>query len=205
MGKGYRATRFIRKGELVFKEVPTILLPANLLPNQRDATIEHYVQHLPAGTRQQFSDLQISHRFGVYTPNVGRFLTNALPCDDNVNAAGLFLLGARFNSSCTPNVHQHWDGQLMEFRAMMDIPCGRELFICYNIRDLLFPRSERRKKIEKSCGFECQCPRCLEQSWESDERRLRIGAALQITNHGDRLFAWHNVSTHSKLRKQLIL
>jgi SET domain len=197
MGKGYRAAAPIRKGTLVFQESPVILLPANLPQGQREATIEHALQHLPIETRMQFSELQISYRFSVYAPNVGRFMTNALPCEDDMHSAGLFLLGARFNSSCTPNVHQTWNGTQMQFRAVANILPGQELFICYNIRDLLCPQSERQAKIQQSAGYECKCVACLATTTrESDQRRVRVGRALAlgVETHNNYYLVRQNVS-----------
>jgi len=198
MGKGYRAATFIRKGALVFEESPAILLPANLPQAQRETTIEHTLQLLPIGARMQFSELQISYRFSVYAPNVGRFMTNALPCDDDRHSAGLFLQGARFNSSCTPNVHQHWNGTHMQFRAVANILPGQELFICYNIRDLLCPQSERQAKIQRSGGYECKCVACLATATnESDQRRIRVGRALALASHNDPYLVHQNVSAQN--------
>jgi hypothetical protein len=198
MGKGYRAATFIGKGTLIFQESPLIRLSANLPQAQSEAAIEQALQSLPAETRIQFSELQISYRFTVYAPNVGRFMTNALTCEDDMPAAGLFLLGARFNSSCTPNVHHHWTGTHMQFRAMANILPGQELFICYNIRDLLCPQSERQAKIQRSRGYKCKCVACLaETTKESDERRMRVLLALGVESHSNYYLVRQNVSAQN--------
>jgi hypothetical protein len=198
MGKGYRAATFIGKGTLIFQESPLIRLSANLPQAQSEAAIEQALQSLPAETRIQFSELQISYGFTVYAPNVGRFMTNALPCNDVMPAAGLFLLGARFNSSCTPNVHQHWTGTHMQFRAVANILPGQELFICYNTGDLLRPQPERQAKIQWSGGYKCKCVACLaETTKESDERRMRVALALGVESHSNYYLVRQNVSTQN--------
>lgn len=111
---------------------------------------------------QQFLNLTASHQFLVQPDglNRGRFLTNALPCG---SSAGLFLKGARFNSSCRPNVHYNWlDGRrVMQFRAMKDIQLGEELCIAYDIDGLLEPRETRQATIQRTSGFRCICPACI--------------------------------------------
>jgi hypothetical protein len=113
---------------------------------------------------RDFSRLVVSHQFfslsNPWALHRGRFLTNALPCG---LCAGIFLLAARFNNSCRPNVHYEWDeaGNVMRFRAMKDILPWEELCIAYNVKDLLQPRDVRQQKIRRSSGFDCNCPACI--------------------------------------------
>jgi len=193
MGKGYRAERFIPRGTVLLEERPVILIPSAISGEARAERIETAVANMHLWERQQFDALQLGYQFLGNTPAVGRFLTNALHCEGDFNYAGLFLNGSRFNSSCTPNVHQSWNGQTMQFRAMTDILPSQELLISYDIRNLVRGRADRRARIRESIGYECQCTRCLVNGRESDERRLRIRRALAIENHDDHQFVVYNV------------
>jgi SET and MYND domain-containing protein len=47
-------------------------------------------------------------------------------------------------------------------RTRTEIPRGDELTICYT--DAHAPMDARRKALEHAYGFECGCPRCVEES-----------------------------------------
>lgn len=129
--------------------------------------------------QEQFYRLHNCHGDKLSRP-LGIFETNVLPCGGNdahghvANQGGLFLLGARFNSSCTPNVNNHWDaaqGQII-FRAVRDILPGEELCIGYG--ELLAKRDDRRKGLRTKFNFECRCEACVLEGQaliESDTRR----------------------------------
>lgn len=186
MGAGYRARVYIPRGTLLFQEAPIILLAQEIPDQDRDERIEDAVRRLPPVQFQQFEQLQTANQFINHRPAAGKFLTNALRCEvNNAHLAGLFLMGSRFNSSCTPNVHQHWNGNFMQFRAMTDIQPNQELCICYNIRKLTLPRAERRVEIEGAGGYECRCSACLHPNHGSDARRASIGEALAIHDPND--------------------
>jgi SET domain len=101
-------------------------------------------------------------------PLSGIFQTNALPCganETNLEAQpayehGIFVVGSRFNSSCTPNVNAYWnlDSNEMEFRVMRNIEIGEELCIAYC--DILKSRDERRKILKQVWNFDCHCDGC---------------------------------------------
>lgn len=115
-----------------------------------------------------------------YPAALGIFETNVLPCGGNdahghvAQRGGLFLLAARFNSSCVPNVNNHWDAArgVLVFRALRDIAQGEEL--CLGYGKLLARRDERRAELRAKFGFECACEACSLQGKalaESDTRR----------------------------------
>ena len=129
---------------------------------------------------------------GRYPAPLGIFETNVLPCGGNdshghvAKQGGLFLLAARFNSSCVPNVNNHWDagsGQLI-FRAVRDVVPGEEL--CLGYGKLLASRDERRRELLMKFGFECTCDACRLEGQalaDSDARReclsVLYGSQLQ--------------------------
>ena len=199
MGIGLRAAHFIPRGTLIFQERPVILIPTGGASEDRDGLIKDAVNALPIQELQRFRQLQTAFRFKDYEPDLGRFHTNAMKCEveNGSDFAGLFFLGSRFNSSCIPNVHQHWDGTSMKFYAMTNIPHLEELCICYETRDLTLSQAQRQRRIQHTRGFYCQCAACLHPALESDARRERIGRALAIRNRDDHAFVMLNVSVHS--------
>lgn len=201
MGVGYRARQFIPRGTLLLRESPAILIPQGNIQEDRDGMIGDAVANMRPQELNNFGKLQVTQPFVNSGPIVGRFLTNALKCEveNGAHFAGLFFMACRFNSSCIPNVHQHWDGtsMTMQFRAMTDIQPNQELYICYSIRNLTHRRAERRARIQQTCGYECQCVVCLQPNADSDARRERVGRALGIQNRDAYAAVIPNVSTHN--------
>lgn len=115
---------------------------------------------------------------------MGIFMTNVLPCGANdsstgaiASEGGLFLTCSRFNSDCSPNVHNEWDARKEEmvFRALKDIKEGDDLCITYVVQWLT--REHRRQRLAKSFNFPCQCATCSLEGKElrdSDNRRILL-------------------------------
>ncbi|KAL4246464.1 SET domain-containing protein [Abortiporus biennis] len=110
---------------------------------------------------QQDDFFSLHNCFGdALPPALGIFETNALPCGENdvhgdiAMKGGLFLIGSRFNSSCTPNVNNHWDEKNGKevFRAIRDIEKGEEMCIgceaCLLTGKELEESDARRETIE---------------------------------------------------------
>ena len=93
-------------------------------------------------------------------------LEAALASSETGAAAGTatYLAPSLFNHSCDPNVDVAWtSGDVsMTLRTRTEIPRGDELTICYT--DAHAPMDARRKALEHAYGFECGCPRCVEES-----------------------------------------
>ena len=138
----------------------------------------------PREEQQYFFTLSNPYK-GHLLPALGIFKSNALdlPGDESEGEhAGLFLLGSRFNSSCTPNVSKCWDPVLhtMLFRTLRDVEEGEEL--CFNYCEILGTRQQRREEIAQERHFECRCDVCEladEESRASDDRRSTIARLFE--------------------------
>ena len=76
-----------------------------------------------------------------------------------------YLAPSLFNHSCDPNVDVAWTSGDVSVDAAdpnRDSPAGMKLTICYT--DAHAPMEARRKALEHAYGFECGCPRCVEES-----------------------------------------
>lgn len=142
--------------------------------------------------RQQFYELHNCHGDKL-SRALGIFETNVLPCGGNdahghvANQGGIFLVGARFNSSCVPNVNNRWEterGQIV-FRAVRDITPGEELCVGYG--KLLAGRDERREELHRKFNFKCLCEACALEGQalaESDMRRETLNALYSAHMQG---------------------
>lgn len=178
-GRGVIAQRHFQRGDVILSEAP--LFTQRIV--RGNSTVLAALAQCTPEQQQQFYSLHNCHikRFQLAQ---GIFETNVLPCGGNdahghiAAQGGLFLTGARFNSSCVPNVNNRWDAraQLLVFRAVRDIEAGEEM--CLGYGKLLATRDERRVEMREKFGFECQCEACsldgaaLE---ESDARRECLG------------------------------
>lgn len=178
-GKGVVAQRPFQRGDIILSESP--LFTQNIV--RGNSTVLSALKQCTPEQQAQFYNLDNCHT-KRYPLALGIFETNVLPCGGNdahghtAAQGGLFLLGARFNSSCVPNVNNHWDareGRLV-FRAVRDIAPGEEM--CLGYCKLLAKRDERRAVLQERFGFECRCEACeLEGAAleESDARRECLG------------------------------
>lgn len=141
---------------------------------------------LQSKTQEEIERYQLF--FNLYAPNASHlqtFLDNALPCGTNpqtgVNLAGLFLDASRFNSSCRPNIHHHWNEELgvMFFRAMRPIVAGEELCISYDIEGLFTGRDTRMRRLFDRAKFWCICEVCNAPSGNSDQTREFLGRFIR--------------------------
>ena len=117
---------------------------------------------------------------------VGIFQTNAYPLGftditastGGAKEAGVFLLCSRLNSSCVPNVNNHYNeamGALCIY-ALRDIEEGEELCVCYN--SVFGCREERQRSLFEKFRFNCTCETCQLEGGaleKSDERREMLG------------------------------
>ena len=180
-GLGVIATDPIDEGEVIISEAPLITqalarneitIAASLVPKSMDE-------------KRQYLSLANCHKKSRFQPLHGIFETNALPCGNNTpefgtiaSKAGIFLLCSRFNSSCTPNVHNCWNEErgVLVMRALKHIAQGEELCICYCSE--WQPRDVRQAKFEAAFGFTCSCACCSldgDALISSDRRRTQLG------------------------------
>lgn len=102
---------------------------------------------------------------------------NALPLGTAATRGGLFLTAARFNHSCTPNVHHAWNARIgMEtLHACRDVAAGEELVLSYIPTSLT--RRERQAQLKGKFGFACGCAACSltgAAARDSDMRRSKL-------------------------------
>lgn len=86
-----------------------------------------------------------------------------------------------FNHSCSPNLINIIDGNVMTFFASEKIHRERQLFINYYGTNFDYEDTvERRRKLQDDFGFPCACRRCkYVRDIEDDERNL--AEAMNIT------------------------
>ena len=174
-GKGVVSTRAIQAGELILAEAPAFTTGMR----RTEPMIAAAVDKLSASDRLIFHSLALSDNKAALGSLLGRMETNGIEMASASGASqqGLFLLGSRFNHSCTPNVARTWDGGLGKerFVASVDIDKGVELEIYY---DGLYKRQhERQHELHDKFGFWCKCRACVFTGTEladSDRRRIRI-------------------------------
>jgi len=141
--RGYHALVPITRGMLLLREKPLIRLRADV------GDLEGAIAAMAPADRKRFYQLDIAPDFKSYGPNLGTFRTNGFRagCESQGSKeraySGVFRLGSRFNHSCQPNVHQHWNGSYMEFRAVRYIATNEELCISYDIPRLLQAKPHR--------------------------------------------------------------
>lgn len=152
---------------------------------RNERTIAASLAQKSTDEKRQYLSLTNCHPTSRYRPLQGIFETNALPCGENMpgfgavaTEAGIFLQCSRFNSSCTPNVHNFWkeEGGVIVMRAMTRIARGEELCLCYAKE--WHPRSVRQAAFRDRFGFTCTCACCsldVEASASSDRRRTQLG------------------------------
>lgn len=184
-GKGIVAARSIKRGEFLFSESPLFTLP----PSPTNSLVLGALAKCTREEQCQYFSLANSYRT-KYLPAVAIFETNFLllgrsmsqPSSKQEDAAGIFILGSRFNSSCTPNVSKTWDDlrRVMVFRTLRDVVEGEEL--CFNYCDVLAEREQRQAELSGEFGFDCVCDACRlegEEAAESDKRRSTIARLFE--------------------------
>lgn len=77
---------------------------------------------------------------------------------------GLFLIGNSINHSCVPNVATAscYNDNTLSLITLRPIKSGEELYISYIDETLSY--EERKKRLMEYYQFECDCPKCKEES-----------------------------------------
>eukprot|EP00873_Tetraselmis_striata_P027741 jgi/Tetstr1/448005/TSEL_035307.t1 len=187
-GMGALATRDIGKGERILLEPPLFSVPAGKMRLRcGPEDLQRVSQALAALSPRQldaFRELSASNTYlqqGM-PMDMAKFETNALPLGEPQEEPdrGIFVLAARLNHSCQPNVEHCWNPTLKgeTLHAAVDVRAGEELTLSYLGEDWLFrPREQRLAYLSHGWGFECRCEPCsLEgaQLAASDRRRSRL-------------------------------
>lgn len=191
-GMGMIALRDIRRGELLVREKPLILVPQQITgsPSQ---LILGLVQRLSPEQVASFYNLShvdlpqdLSPEKSTEQLALAIFQTNAVAAGPNV---GLFPTMARLNHGCSRafNSVYSWrerEGVLV-VHALKDVRKGEELLTAYFRTQQT--RDQRRRHLMQTYGFHCECECCTlpdEESKYSDDRLKNMSYLY------DRLGTW---------------
>ncbi|KZT70028.1 SET domain-containing protein [Daedalea quercina L-15889] len=179
-GKGVVATQPLPRGAIFLEEQPLFTQD----PGCTNSNILSALVNCTRDEQREYFKLANAYKNGgKVLPALAIFRTNSFACDDNQQTAvamqrrGIFLIAARINHSCTPNVGRVWEParQMMVFRTLRAVLVGEEL--CINYVDVLGTKEDRNANLVERFGFECACEACAMQGEElaqSDQRRAAI-------------------------------
>jgi hypothetical protein len=77
---------------------------------------------------------------------------------------GLWAPFGLLNHSCAPNTVHYVVKSRMVVRAVADIAAGEEVTVSYLAREALAPKAVRCAALADRYDFDCQCPRCVDES-----------------------------------------
>ncbi|KIW43005.1 uncharacterized protein PV06_04158 [Exophiala oligosperma] len=180
------ATRKVKAGTLLLAERPLVRLQKH--EEDDPAAIEREFSRLGRADQRIFLKLFDAQKSRM-TRVVSIYYSNCYNLDDHVadggrggSAVGPFA--SRINHGCVPNVQFCYDEKTdeMRFRAVRDIPRGKELCSNYD-KAVSEVRTKRRRKQQIHYGFVCRCEACEPKTgfWaRSDERRRAMYEALRV-------------------------
>jgi len=173
------ADRDIRRGELLTRERPLILVQSQITTSPTQL-ISDLVQQLSPDQAASFYNLSHVNLPENLTPEefskqlpLAIFQTNAVAAGSNV---GLFPVMARLNHGCSRafNSVYSWRGRegVLVVHALKDIKKGEELLTAYF--DTIQTRDERRHHLKQNYGFHCTCACCALTGEESKMSDVRL-------------------------------
>jgi hypothetical protein len=182
---GAYSLQHFQRGELILMEAPLITLsfPAN------GHSFISAIKELSDTERQQFLSLHDAHTgsrsgpfseagLGSFAPLLNIWITNSFALGGNTFTC---LHASRFNHSCSPNAKWSWHEATKTLRifALQDIMPGEEISVTYlgNITDFASTRNARRKQLQETYAFACNCAVCslpTTMAVQSDRRRIEI-------------------------------
>jgi SET and MYND domain-containing protein len=134
------------------------LLPTDLLP------------HVQPNTCRAIVERDSHNSFGI----------RSLDDDgDEFFGYALWPKASFFNHSCKPNVAKKRTGRSWEFWLLRDVNADQELTISYlggEENELGF--AERRRRLQTTWGFECQCERCDLEDAEKQMSEMYFGSTI---------------------------
>jgi len=170
-GLGVVAARKIARGERLLAERPAFMISPDEIEGAAakgfhalESIVRERVWELPDNDQSRFWDLPDCHasQAGSDKTAFGIWQTNAIATASEKSAGrnGLYLLGSRFNHSCTPNVNRCWIESLGAevFHASRDIPPQTELCVYYI--DPKGSYAERQARLLADFNFRCGCEAC---------------------------------------------
>ena len=170
-GLGVFASQSLTKGSLILSDTPILAIQK---PYTNHFILRHF-ESLPLPTRLQYMTLFCPDHSNDYsaTDVIRIFDANSFAIGTH---AAIFLTATRFNHSCLPNTYYAWNSlhNRIELHAMVDVPRGEELTICY-----CHPFLTRQERIAelRIYNFRCTCPACdisTPFGRESEARRLEM-------------------------------
>jgi len=187
-------TRKIKAGTLLLAEQPLISLDKDEEDNP-DA-IEREFSRLPRAEQKAYLKLFDAQKSRM-TRVVSIYYSNCYNCDgfkaDGQGGSAIGAFASRINHSCVPNVQFCYNEGTneLEFRAIRDIPRGKE--VCSNYDKAVFEvKTKRQRKQQIYYGFVCKCEACESKNefWaKSDERRKGMYEAFKVLQGCDEKFA----------------
>ena len=170
-GLGVFASLPLTKGSLILSDTPILKIEK---PYSNHFILKHF-EALPLPTRFQYTSLSCPDRSDdVSATDVVRIFD--ANCFNIGTHSAVFFTATRFNHSCLPNTYYSWNAphNKIELHAMVDVPRGEELTICY-----CHPFLTRQERIAelRMYNFRCTCPACdisTPFGQESEVRRLEM-------------------------------
>ncbi|EKX31864.1 hypothetical protein GUITHDRAFT_121938 [Guillardia theta CCMP2712] len=171
-GRGFLARTRIEEGELMLKEQPIRGRSLEELARQvmedpklvrvLHAPLKYERKEVPKDLRQRIDEEGWSRIVAQSSLNGFR------------NARGDCVLArdaSAFNHSCKPNaaIYPCPTSDDVQVRALRQIRTGQEIAICYDSTLYALPKAMRRQELLHRWGFECDCPRCLDQEDKVDK------------------------------------
>ncbi|EKM51476.1 uncharacterized protein PHACADRAFT_102067, partial [Phanerochaete carnosa HHB-10118-sp] len=208
-GKGAVATRDIPQGELIFRERPLFILPAQGSPG---SVILSALASLSPRQHDAFYNLSYVNFPDHVVPNMPSyheemalaiFQTNGISAADD--GVGLFPSTARLNHGCSGafNAVYNWrpSEATLVVHALKNIKEGevrtdrasQELLTTY--LDTKRSRDSRREILRAHYGFTCQCSVCSLPDGESERSDDRLRKMVELYA---RLRTWQNGSLSGK-------
>ncbi|EIM19148.1 SET domain-containing protein [Wallemia mellicola CBS 633.66] len=196
-GIAVRASRDIKRGELLISELPLLIWEEGMSPEQ----LRHWTDQLTPSARQTLFNLskrsdklaieaeekdntdesariRSANGFDLELPGIPLSFHGKLP-PQPTRASFLFPNISRINHSCLPSCGHalDWTRLRMEIFAMRDIHKGEDISIEYLPQMITLSTEERKAKLQTTFGFSCACQLCSsdnETIEQSDRRRKQL-------------------------------
>ncbi|KAL2264245.1 hypothetical protein VTK26DRAFT_9021 [Humicola hyalothermophila] len=179
-GVGLIANRTIRKGEIIMRRLPVLLIQStphlNMEPEVREELYQTAVDMLPETTRGRFMRQMGDSLFSKVDRNSFRLMVDG---DHELSPhLAVFPEVSRMNHDCRPNIHYRMNNLTITAVAVRDIPPGEELTVSYIYGPAV--KSKRQGRLA-SWGFNCTCSQCSLSELESaaSDARIRQIKALE--------------------------
>lgn len=194
-GIGLVATAFIPRGTRIICEKPLLKIQENVmhlawesylrLDNASKATFDklHCYATDPDGLENISRMFLIDH--SMDKAEVGKLVAEhvrvmSIFSINNFNlesGLAVYAAASRLNHSCEANAHHGYNPNIYRFtvHAVRDIAAGEEITISYmGGPGGYMVRSQRIDRLRTNYGFTCTCPKCSDNTGESDTRRELI-------------------------------